>query len=485
MSRRPDFPARSGRRPRAFALIAVLVIVMLASMVAISLLFRVRAEDAAGAAGAGTEQAWAAAMTGVQEAMRVAEAAALSGSLDWRDLPDAFRERLVHDDGADQWRFTVYSAGDPDGPELRFGLTDEASRLNLNQAGISMLAKLPGLKPALAQALWDFLDAGDAPEPEGAEQEYYDALPRPYAVRNGPLASLEEIRLVRGFTPALVFGEDANLNGRLDANEDDGAESFPPDNNDGKLDRGLRGALTAASYDLNQDRDGIPRTNLNDPADPVYTNGLPPSVIDYVAALRRDKVQLRHASELLGAKAKFKDEKGKEVELAAGVGKEELPAVLDLLGTTADEELPGLVNVNTASAAVLAALPEMTESIAESIVASRRGLTPEQRQSPAWIFQEDLVNADVFKAVAPYLTTRSWQFSFCVVGYGLPSGRYRVLEVTIDVAGLKPVVTHLRDLTRLGPPFRFKGEAQPAPARPLAGWPRHSPAPVTGWHRAG
>src|SRR5262245_38711520 len=54
-----------------FALIAVLVVIMLTSMVAMSLLFRMRAEDIASVAGMGAEQASATAMSGVQEAMRI------------------------------------------------------------------------------------------------------------------------------------------------------------------------------------------------------------------------------------------------------------------------------------------------------------------------------------------------------------------------------------------------------------------------------
>jgi hypothetical protein len=112
-----------------------------------------------------------------------------------------------------------------------------------------------------------------------------------------------------------------------------------------------------------------------------------------------------------------------------------------------------LININTASAAVLQTVPGIDASTAEAIVSTRHGLTPDKRQSPAWIYQEDVVNAETFKNVAPYITTRAWQFSFYVVGYGLPSGRFRVLEVTIDTAADVPSVTYLRDITRLGVPF--------------------------------
>ena len=67
---------------QGFVLVAVLVVIMLASMVAISLMFRLRAEETAAAAGAGSEQGWAAAMSGVYEAMRLARQS-VPGELDW------------------------------------------------------------------------------------------------------------------------------------------------------------------------------------------------------------------------------------------------------------------------------------------------------------------------------------------------------------------------------------------------------------------
>src|ERR1051325_8953215 len=227
------------RSKHGFVLVAVLIVVMLASMVAVSLLFRLHAEETAATAGAGSEQAWTAAMSGVSEAIAVVSHAA-PGSVDWQDAPEIFRERLLFDDGSDRWYFSVYTMGDSERQEVRFGLTDEASKLNVNNATEAMLIRLPKMTPYLVQGLLDFLDPDEAPRPFGAEQEYYDALLHPYAIRNGPLSTLGELLLVRGFTPALLYGEDANLKFHLDANEDDADEQFPPDNHDGKLDPGLR-----------------------------------------------------------------------------------------------------------------------------------------------------------------------------------------------------------------------------------------------------
>ena len=55
--------------------------------------------------------------------------------------------------------------------------------------------------------------------------------------------------------------------------------------------------------------------------------------------------------------------------------------------------------------------------------------------------------------MAPYLTIRSFQFSFLAAGYCVPAGPYRVLEVVVDTATKPPSIIFLRDVSRLGLPF--------------------------------
>src|SRR5436309_2154817 len=74
------------------------------------------------------------------------------------------------------------------------------------------VTKIPNVTVAMAAALKDFVDFDDIVTPEGAEQEYYNGLPQPYTIRNGPLATLDALLLVRGFTPELLYGEDSNMN---------------------------------------------------------------------------------------------------------------------------------------------------------------------------------------------------------------------------------------------------------------------------------
>ena len=451
----PRRPMRGG-----FVLVAIMVLVMLLSMLAVSLLFRFKAEDTASSASVSTEQAWLAAMSGVTEAIRIASSPE-SAMVEWRNNPRAFKERLVFEDGGDRWYFTVFtpSASEEAGP-LFFGLSDEASRVNANIASAESLSKIPGVTPAMGQALRDFVDFDDVPNPEGAEQDYYSELPVPYTVRNGPLNTVDELRLVRGFTPALVYGEDINLNGRLDLNEDDGDERMPADNKDGRLDLGLRNQFTVSSYEPNEARDGSPRVNLNDPKAALPAMELPPALTNFIAVMRKDGVRLGHPADLLEATHKSKSESGVETEVVSGVGKPELPLVLDLFTTTKDTKLDGLINVNTASSTVLAAVPGIDEPLAEAIVSTRRSIGPDRRWTTAWLFQEGLVDAARFKTIAPHLTARSFQFRFLVVGYGVPAGRFRVLEVGIDLKRASNHVSYLRDLTRFGMPFQLSGDAE-------------------------
>lgn len=442
---------------RGFILVAVLTVILLASMVAVSLMFRLRAEELAAAAGATTDRGWDAAISGVYAAMDVA-ARSRPDSLDWQNQPDQFLQKVVWEDGAEIWCFTVFSApptdiGATEGAPVRFGLTDEASKININATHQPILEKLPRVTPPLAQAIRDFCDADVASRPQGAEQEFYSALDASYPVRNGPLASLDQLLQVRGVTRTVLYGEDANGNFRLDRNEDDGDDEFPPDDGDGQLNRGLRQYLTVGSYEPNVDATGFPRRELNDPAETFFDVALPGAVVEFIDTLRRNKIRIEHPADLLEAKGKFKDKDGKEKEMESGVTPKELPLLLDAFTTTNSSRFPGLVNLNTAPVVVLQSLPGMDLTLAESVAAARKHLTPERRQSIAWLYEDGVVDAGLFKQLARQLTARSFQFHFHVIGFSLPSARYRVLEVEIDLGTGRPIITYLRDVTRGGLPF--------------------------------
>lgn len=131
--------------------------------------------------------------------------------------------------------------------EERDGPADPHAKINVNLMSQDDLMLLEGMTEDVAQAILDWIDDDDSPQPLGAESGYYSSLPSPYEPRNAPILSLFELELVAGVTPEDLRGEDWNLNGRLDPNEDDGDVSWPPDNGDGLLDAGWSANITAAS----------------------------------------------------------------------------------------------------------------------------------------------------------------------------------------------------------------------------------------------
>jgi hypothetical protein len=441
-------------------------------MIVASLLFQAAADESAANASAGSEQAWSAALSGVAELLRLAPQAG-GPELDWQDNPAHLKHQLVYEDGADSWYFTAFTPSSPDSlAELRYGLDDAASRINLRQTTIDQLAKLPRLTPDLARTLRaatgsagsvrsDGSDGSDGSTPSVPLVPSVPSTTTPDDLEPSPssppppIHSLEDLLQLPGLSTTLLLGEDVNRNGRLEPSEDL--------NQDGNLDRGLIQYLTLDSTDPDLTREGRRRTRLNDPSDPLPAIDLPPAFTNYLEAVRASKTRIDHPADLLDATSKVKDAQGAEVAIPSGISKDELPLVLEhFTARSSDTPEPGLINVNTASAAVLATIPGIDESLAESIVSSRTSISPDRRRTIAWLVQEGTVTPELFKSIAPHLTARSYQFHCRVAGYGLPSGRFRVLDVHIDTASGKPEITQLRDVTRLGFPLILSESADPS-----------------------
>jgi general secretion pathway protein K len=99
--------------------------------------------------------------------------------------------------------------------KFRYGVCDEAARLNLNTATEDMVRNLltavfpemeDKIKTDIAQSLIDWRDPDDAKLSNGAEENEYASLKVPYQIRNGPLESVEEFLMVRGVTPEIYNG---------------------------------------------------------------------------------------------------------------------------------------------------------------------------------------------------------------------------------------------------------------------------------------
>ena len=75
--------------------------------------------------------------------------------------------------------------------------------------------------------------------------------------------TIEELLMVRGVTPELLFGRDMNRNGIIDTHEQDLPLDIQFESNDGSLDRGWSGLFTLYSVERNANIDGFQRIYLN------------------------------------------------------------------------------------------------------------------------------------------------------------------------------------------------------------------------------
>ncbi|MSR33676.1 MAG: hypothetical protein EXS12_02575 [Phycisphaerales bacterium] len=142
------------------------------------------------------------------------------------------------------------------------GPMDENSKLNINVVTRMQLLELPNISQDIVDSINDWRDADEEPQQMGAEADYYRNRSLGYEPRNGNFHSIAELELVAGAWPQYVRGEDWNLNGRLDPNEDDGKRTTPDDNANGKLDAGWSQYLTASTRSITKSVSGQERLDL-------------------------------------------------------------------------------------------------------------------------------------------------------------------------------------------------------------------------------
>ncbi len=100
------------------------------------------------------------------------------------------------------------------GGRLLVDIVPEPARRNVNrltEEDWERLFELAGLPeeywPTLIESFEDWLDSDDDPRLDGAEtDDYYASLEQPYRCKNGPLDTVGELLLIRGFTRALLYG---------------------------------------------------------------------------------------------------------------------------------------------------------------------------------------------------------------------------------------------------------------------------------------
>ncbi len=141
---------------------------------------------------------------------------------------------------------------------------------------------------------------------------------------------------------------------------------------------------------------------------------------------------------------------------------EDLPAILDKLTATQEQELSPRININTAPREVLMTLPNVTEADVQVILDHQPGPDLDSVEcaiyrTPAWLITEAGFSVDVVQSLEPYITTQSQVYRMQVVGYYGTSGPMVRLEAVVDANGGRPKILYWRDITELGRGFDLRG----------------------------
>lgn len=349
--------------------------------------------------------------------------------------------------------FQVIRRGRNDeGGGIIYGVSDEEGRLNVNSATPDELTKLYGMTPDVVAAIMDWRDEDSAVSPGGAEAESYLSLQPPGLPRNSMLQTVRELLMVRGVSPELLLGEDRAQNGLL-GDEGDG-EDNSHGNQDGVLENaGWSALLTVNSSVRNLTAAGNDRVNVQTADERLLTGvkGITPEIAKAIIAYRGQN-EFKSLADLLDVTASQNQNesrpggnRGPRNDIPGGAPGGQKVVSDTLLMDIADDvtvndksDLPGAANINSASLDVLACLPGLDRDRAQAIISQRQsaGYFP----NIAWLLKVPGITRDIFKQLAPLVTTRSETFRIVSEGRVDSTGARRRIEVIVNV-GLYAIET--------------------------------------------
>lgn len=311
---------------------------------------------------------------------------------------------LLGDTGAE--RFMV------GGGSCRLQIVDAGSLISLNTASETTLQNL-GLSQTQIDCLLDWREPGEEPRPDGAKDEYYNGLEKPYNASKGRLQSVDEALLIRDWLPTTLY-EVQNSTGNSVAT------------------RPLIEMVTVDSFSPNVDSTGAQRGNINNvQAQQLVQAGLTQQQAQAVIARRTGLGRFNGMN---------------QVFTTPGLDTRSAEILLDRYSAVGGGRLEGRVNVNTATEDVLASLPGMSTDIAQGIVsrqASGFASLGELTQVPG-------VTLQLLSQMADEVTVGS--DTFLVRSEGT-AGRTRVCLETVvrvdngNVIVLKTTEPHLTDMS--------------------------------------
>lgn len=193
-----------------FSMILVLWVLAMVMLLAAEFAYTVRVESSTVRNLGNRTAAYYLAVSGVEKAMA--------------ELPG--QAKIVHYDGNGRLVFRSEEGKPPvivetekefafGGGKVRYEIYDEKARFNVNltlPGGLETILKHGGLdeleRDIVVDSVEDWKDVNHEHHLNGAEDDYYASLPRPYGAKDGGLHSAEELLLVKGVTPEIFYGKE-------------------------------------------------------------------------------------------------------------------------------------------------------------------------------------------------------------------------------------------------------------------------------------
>lgn len=379
--------------------------------------------------------------------------------------PDQFRDIAFG-----RGKYRVFRRGRQDeGGGIIYGVSDEESRLNLNNATINELTNLDQMTAYIAGAIMDWRGSGDSPATNGANADYYLSLDPPYQPRNGPFETVRELLMVRGVTRDLLFDQDTHENGLLPPAGDGEDDSLSGDNLSSDSDGGWAGIVTVHSTDKNVTAGGQDRVNVQTADENALTgiHGITQAIARAIVAYRGQN-QFQSIADLLDVTAPNNQNQNQNQQGNSNSGSNSgqdnsnqsssdtqnnsnssasnsgngnsnsgqkvinqdlLIDIADEISTTdSGQDLSGIININTASLNVLTCLPGVDRQLAQAIISYRQ--SSGYFANTAELLRVDGMTPAIFKQIASLISARSETYRILSEGeVNSTHARQRIQEI--------------------------------------------------------
>jgi len=311
----------------------------------------------------------------------------------------------------------------------QYGLLDESSKVNLNTADQRTLESLPNMTSDLAAAIIDWRDEDSTLTGNGAESNEYQSASDPYRAKNAPFETVEELLLVKGMTPELLYGTSATGSVARDSAQANSRGSY-----------GLFDRFTVWSSRPNTAPDGTARVRVNGRENRAA-----------LEKLLQEKLGQLRGTEIVRATRRGSSRDIFDFANRAGLKSSELALIEDYI-TTADPAQPvkGQINVFTAPREVLASILDLSTEDVDALIARRKGELTKSPTSVAWVY-------DVLEGRAVgrggSIAGQGRQYSADIVTATANGRAFRHVRIVVDVSDTTPRIVYRRDLSDGGWPL--------------------------------